>query len=61
LKPPGIKHLKLKCDELFLSFAFKLNLRRYTKAGLGEMFSSGGAAPPVHEAGAYSRPLLSST
>ena len=29
LKPPGSKHLKLKCDDLLLSFAFKFNLRRY--------------------------------
>ena len=31
LKPPGTKRLKLKCDGLLLSFAFKCNLRRYTK------------------------------
>jgi len=31
-KPPGSKHLKLKCDELLSSFAFKFNLRRYTVA-----------------------------
>jgi len=30
LKPPGTKHLKLKCDELLSSFAFKFNLRRCT-------------------------------
>jgi len=29
LKPPGIKRLKLKCDKLLSSFAFKFNLRRY--------------------------------
>jgi hypothetical protein len=29
---PGTKHLKLKCDILLSSFAFKFNLRRYTKA-----------------------------
>jgi len=31
LKPPGTKHLKLKCDELLSSFAFRFNLRRYIK------------------------------
>jgi len=31
LKPPGVKHLKLICDVLLSSSAFKLNLRRYTK------------------------------
>jgi len=30
LKAPGTKHLKLKSDELLLSFAFKFNLSRYT-------------------------------
>ena len=29
LKAPGIKHLKLNCDNLHPSFAFKFNLRRY--------------------------------
>ena len=33
LKPHGTKHLKLKCDELLSSFAFKFNLRRYTVEG----------------------------
>jgi hypothetical protein len=32
LKAPGPKHLKLKCDILLSNFAFKFNLRRYTKA-----------------------------
>ena len=31
LKPPGIKRLKLKYDELLSRFAFKFNLRRYIK------------------------------
>jgi hypothetical protein len=30
LKPPGTEHLKLKCDVLLSTFAFKFNLRRYT-------------------------------
>jgi hypothetical protein len=29
LKAPGTDHLKLNCDELLSSFAFKFNLRRY--------------------------------
>jgi hypothetical protein len=31
LKPPGTKRLKLKCDVLLSTFAFKSNLRRYTE------------------------------
>ena len=31
LKPPGSKRLKLKCGVLLSNFAFKFNLRRYTK------------------------------
>ena len=30
VKAPGIKLLKLKCDERLSNFAFKFNLRRYT-------------------------------
>ena len=30
--PPGTKHLKLHCDSLLSRFAFKFNLRCYTKA-----------------------------
>ena len=30
LKPPGIDHLKLKCDILDSTFAFKFNLSRYS-------------------------------
>jgi len=29
LKPPGTKHVKLKCDILLSTFAFELNSRRY--------------------------------
>ena len=31
LKAPGTQRLKLKCDDLLLKFAFKINLRRYSK------------------------------
>jgi hypothetical protein len=34
LKPPGTKRLKLNCDELLSTSAFKLKLRRYTWATL---------------------------
>jgi len=32
LKPPGTKRLKLQCDLLLSSYAFKFGLRRYTMA-----------------------------
>ena len=37
LKPPGTKRLKLKCDILLSTSAFKFNLRRYIVpfAGVG--------------------------
>jgi hypothetical protein len=31
LKPPGTKHLKLRCDILLSTVAFKFNLRNYIK------------------------------
>ena len=34
LKPPGTKRLKLNCDVLLSTFAFKLYLRRYIQAGI---------------------------
>jgi hypothetical protein len=35
LEPPETKHLKLKCDILLSTYAFKFNLRRYTPVGAG--------------------------
>jgi hypothetical protein len=35
LKPPGTKHLKLKCDKPPLTFAFKFNLRCYILGATG--------------------------
>jgi len=32
LKSPGNKHLKLKCDILLSTSAYKINLRRYSEA-----------------------------
>ena len=31
LKPPGTKHLKVKCNTLLSTFAFKFDSRRYNK------------------------------
>jgi len=57
LRAPGIKRLNLKCDKLRSTFAFKFNLRRYNEEGQ-DVFTYN-----VQErtAGAYTRPLLSST
>ena len=65
LKPTGTKRLKLKYDILLSNFAFKFNLRRYTKEE-EERRRKDLAAAVEHErgemeAGAYSRPLSSST
>ena len=32
LRAPGLKRLKLKCDKLLSTFAFKFNLRCYSEA-----------------------------
>ena len=36
LKPTGTERLKLECDMLLSTFAFKFNLRRYTEVVQGE-------------------------
>jgi len=64
LKAPGIKRFKLKYDGLLSIFAFNFNLRRYNKAefapeSIGKV--SGAARGLCQWAGAYTRPLLSST
>ena len=56
LKPPGSKRWKLEHGELLSNFAFNLNLRRYTVAVSTTITDSG-----MFEAGAYTRPLSSST
>jgi len=45
LKPPGTERLKLKCDKLVSTSAFKFSMRRYTKggAGAGPAFLKGAA------------------
>ena len=52
LKPPGTKRLKLKCEKLLSTFAFKFNLRRYNKA-MASIFSG------LVQCGAWGRGLHS--
>ena len=66
MKAPGTGRLILKYDELLSSFAFRFNLRRYAAAAppvlcLSLPPADDDSNPPVLEAGAYTRPLLSST
>jgi hypothetical protein len=65
--------LKLKCDDLLSTFGFKFNLRRYNvatdvedmleKIATRERFINNQLEPLAQEyqAGAYTRPLFSST
>jgi hypothetical protein len=59
LRPPGTKRLKVKCDILLSTFALKLNLRRYKQAEGMAFYRV--IAPYIKKAGAYTRPLFSST
>jgi hypothetical protein len=52
LKPPAAKRLKVNRDMLLSTSALKFNLRRYTSARKVAMHAV---------AGAYTRPLVSST
>jgi hypothetical protein len=76
LKAPGIERLKLKYDDPLSNFAFKFNLRRYNKDPRCVGLLDTSADPPtfstvaisttitdsgMFEAGAYTRPLSSST
>jgi hypothetical protein len=70
LKPPGTKRSKLKCDAPLSNFVFKLNLRPYTKDhGIDLVKRRTSQFKGVcwkkdrgkWQAGAYTRPLLSST
>ena len=54
LKPPGTKRVNLKLDDLLSTSAFRLNLRRYGEVDALETLLN-------YQAGAYTRPLLSST
>ena len=44
LKPPGTKHLKLKCDILVSTSAVKFNLRRYNMDSYGDYGVGDGGA-----------------
>jgi len=71
LKPPGTKCLKLKCDILLSTSAFKINSRCYNTAstsaavalaaGLGAADGSPAPSAAAVAAGAYTRPHFSST
>jgi hypothetical protein len=68
LKPPRNKHLKVKCDIPLLNYAFKFNSRRYSvvsaRTAAEEIKRAAREATDVFRdamAGAYTRPLLSST
>ena len=65
LKPPGTKHLKLKCDMLLSTFAFKFNLHRYSEAAAGWYMRAAEAAGAGNSSTCrlnvthlYTRPLL---
>jgi len=69
-KAPGTEGSKLKYDELLSKFAFKFNLRRYTSVPVGVALvvppapapaPAAVAAAAAVAAGAYTRPLCSST
>jgi hypothetical protein len=51
--------LKLKYDVLLSNFSFNFNLRRNTEVAL--MPEDAALAPPASAAGAYTRPIFSST
>ena len=58
----GTKRLKLNCDTLLSTSAFKFNLRRYTtdiKYGVCHILQEGESMYP--RAGAYTRPHFGST
>ena len=64
LKAPGIKHLKLNCDILLSNFALNFNLRCYSSEAEDERERATEAAQVAlqkSQAGAYTRPLFSST
>ena len=73
LKPPGAKRLKLKCDILLSTSAFNFNLRRYNEVtaiadaadaateAADDAAALNAAAIAEAMAGAYIRPLFSST
>ena len=60
LKLPGTRRLKLKCDEPLSSFAFNLNLHRYSWDRRGAR-PTRWPSPVPSVAGAYTRSYFSST
>jgi hypothetical protein len=51
LKPPGTKRLKLQCDILLSTSAFKFNLRHYIEEPINEFYStSSGVTPTIQVA-----------
>jgi hypothetical protein len=56
LKPPGIERLKLLCDQLLSSFAFRFNLRRYTMVGFAQPVEVGEQYQVVGRSAAAPRP-----
>jgi hypothetical protein len=56
LNLPGTKRLKLTCDVMLSTSAFKFNLHRYTK-----VYSKSWSSCPGPEAGACTCPLFSPT
>ena len=61
LKASETKRVKLECDELLPIFAFKFNLRRYTKTKTMKQQREFLPVYNCREAGAYTRPIFSST
>jgi len=67
LKAPGTKRLKLNCDQVPSSVAFKFNLRRYILVYVILVITCAEITIVLcyfqlcSEAGPYTRPLLSST
>jgi TPR repeat protein len=59
LKVPETQRLKLNRDILLSTYAFKLKLCRYNEEEANSWYAK--AAVQGHAAGAYTRPLLSST
>ena len=51
LKAPGSERLKLKCDDMLSSFAFKFNLRR-CNVGAAELPRAGGGVHGCQAGGA---------
>jgi len=60
-KPPGTKRLKLFSDEPPSNFAFRIHVRLYNEEKPPKSVCLQDLSRVREEAGAYTRPLLSST